>query len=252
LKIDWARKSELDELISYSSISELLPDALVQVATDRNMVSFVNPYSYTKVLDSSFDLGYFLYAVDGQLLRVLHSFFLRKKLLRKSFDFTSMARDVFAMCEENQWRVGIVGGRPGEPEKAEKNIKNLFPSLNVTYLHHGYLPDEAVRYSCISDLKDASVDILICGMGTPMQEEFLLLARERRAFKWAFSCGGFVSQTAEATYYYPKFVMRFGFRGLYRFYRHDYVRKRCLYDYPRFLLIYVIGFFKKRRLFVPN
>ena len=245
LHVDWERKRELDELISTSSKSDLFPDVLDSPSNDRNLVSFVNPYSYTKVLDSTFELGAFHYAVDGRLLVVLHNLFHRTKLVRQSFDFTSLAGEVFEKCLRNEWRVGIVGGSAGEPEKAARNIRTLYPELQLAFLHHGYLSEPEVRDSCVSKLKEAAIDVLICGMGTPKQEEFLLLAREKGAFKWAFTCGGFVSQTAEATHYYPRFVMRFGFRGLYRMYRHSYVRKRLLYDYPRFLVISLIGLFKK-------
>ena len=241
------RKRELDELISTSFNSDLLPDVVYIPSNGRNLVSFVNPYSYTKILDSTFELGNFQYAVDGRLLVVLHNLVHRTKLVRQSFDFTSIAGDVFEKCTRNGWRVAIIGGRSGEPEEAKKNIIALYPELQVAFLHHGYLSESKVRDACVSRLKEADIDVLICGMGTPMQEEFLLLASERNAFKWAFTCGGFVSQTAEATHYYPKFVMKFGFRGLYRMYRHDYVRKRLLYDYPRFLIIYLIGLFKGRR-----
>lgn len=242
---NWQRKRELDSCISESDWLSVLEDMKCEDAGSGGLVTFVNPFSYLQVLDASFDIGRFKWFVDGQLLRVLHRMIFRFDPRRHSFDFTSVASDVFSLCEERRLRLAIVAASPGEPQRAVENIQKKFPQLNVVYFRDGYFSNDSDLESCFDDLKGEKIDVLICGMGTPLQEEFLLKVDERNVARWAFTCGGFISQTAEAVHYYPKFVMKYGFRGLYRIYRHDYVRRRYLYDYPRFLSLYLIGLFKQ-------
>ena len=65
-KADWQRKRELDAYISQSDWQAVLSDIKSNDAGEGGLVTFVNPFSYLQVLDSSFDLSQFRFLVDGQ------------------------------------------------------------------------------------------------------------------------------------------------------------------------------------------
>jgi N-acetylglucosaminyldiphosphoundecaprenol N-acetyl-beta-D-mannosaminyltransferase len=237
----------LDEKISMSKSKDLLPDSMPRATDEARIVSFLNPYSYTKLAESGLPLGNIEFAVDGTLLVVLHNVFHRDQVSRISFDFTSIAGAVLDTCQEKGLLIGIIGGKPGEVERAVGHISETWSELKIVYSRHGYYEDNELP-SLLEELADLNLDVLICGMGTPRQEQFLIECKEYGVFKWAYTCGGFISQTAEREQYYPLVFRKYGMRWLYRFYRHGYVRRRVLIDYPKFLIKYVYRsvFLRKR------
>jgi N-acetylglucosaminyldiphosphoundecaprenol N-acetyl-beta-D-mannosaminyltransferase len=61
-----------------------------------SIVTFVNTFSYYKLLDSNCSIDKIDYIfVDGYLQVVLHNLFHKKKINRASFDFSSLANDFF-------------------------------------------------------------------------------------------------------------------------------------------------------------
>lgn len=201
---------------------------------DKKVFTFVNPYSYYKI--ESFELrDRFIYFADGILLVWLSNFLYKSRLDRFSFDFTSLAPVIFNYCETNSLKVAFVGGGEDDICKAISVIKKKHPDLLIVFSHHGYIGEN--WSSVITLLKAASPDVVIAGMGTPLQEKFLIACLDNVcSMKFAFTCGGFISQIATNENYFHPFFDRLHLRWLQRFFRHSYVRKRLLIDYPVFLL----------------
>ena len=73
------------------------------------MVTFLNPYSYLIARSNPQYLDCIDYiAIDGNLLAKLLTFVMRK-IERLSFDFTSMANQVFSSLEKNGGNIYFVG-----------------------------------------------------------------------------------------------------------------------------------------------
>lgn len=213
------------------------------------LVTFVNPYSYYILRDEFYHLVNqmdFLLA-DGILLVKLHNLFNRnEKIERYSFDFTSLAPVVFDYSVTNNLNVALVGGSAGEIKKASDVLKRKYPLLNIVYTRNGFFEDKAQRIQAINDLNVHLPDILICGMGTPLQEQFIIQASNQSlSLKYCFTCGGFLSQIASRDDYFNPLLNKLNLRWFQRAYRHSYVRKRLIIDYPRFLIKFIFdNFFK--------
>ena len=153
------------------------------------------------------------------------------ELPRISFDGTSIAPRLFEWALELKQKVFLVGGRPGVAERARSAIMIRFPGLNVS-THHGYFPSMG---DVISKIKESGAPFVICGLGAPLQERFLL---ELSASGWkgsAFTCGGYLDQISLDYDYYPRWINSLNLRFAYRLYREPRrLATRYLLQYSRF------------------
>ena len=204
-------------------------------------ITFLNPFSYKVFLDRANLIDEFdVFFADGALLVKLHNFFNKNKIDRLSFDFSSIANDVFRHCEKNHLSVSFVGAKEKELEVALHNIKEIYPTLDIVYSRNGYFKKNDDYRDCFEYMKSIKVDLLIVGMGSPYQEEFSLkLKREDVGIPLVFTCGGFLTQSSiKPDYYYPV-VKMLGLRWLQRAIMHKHVRERLLTDYPKFIVSYI-------------
>ncbi|HHG2987579.1 TPA: WecB/TagA/CpsF family glycosyltransferase [Escherichia coli] len=135
-------------------------------------------------------------------------------------------------------KVGLIGATSDEIRVATKNIKMIHPQLTVEYTHSGYFLDDQERNNIINTLAE-NCDVIICGMGTPVQEEFALDLKALSRNKLIFTCGGFFSQTARKPDFYYSWVKKYNLMWLQRIIMYKHVRKRFFFDYPKFVYKYI-------------
>lgn len=210
-------------------------DELLQGPKETTAYSFVNPYSFYCLLDHEEygDLdGVFS---DGILLTKLLRFKYKANLERLSFDFGSIADEVFAFSEKNKLRVAVIGASSAEILYAIENIKEKYPNLIISFSRHGYCLIDNFDSVCSSVLRNQT-DILVLGLGAPLQEKAALMFKDKNAAKLIFTCGGFLTQTAISTAYYPILINKLNLRWLYRLIKHQHVRNKFFSTYPSFLM----------------
>lgn len=211
-------------------------DASMLESKDIEVYSFLNPYSYF-IIDEYVDKDKFIFFADGISLVLLERLFGNSGLSRFSFDFTSLASIIFPYAEERQLSVALVGGTESEVELAKITIQNKYSNLVISFTHHGYIKDDFL--TVVEKMNVCKPDIVICGMGTPLQEAFILYCKDNvQSMRLGFTCGGFLSQIASNKDYFSPMLSRLHLRWFQRFLRHGYVRKRLLIDYPLFLVKY--------------
>lgn len=205
----------------------------------QKLFTFVNPYSYSLLnkKGNEYLSNFYIYA-DGISYVKIHNFFHNDKINRYSFDFTSLAPIIFEYATKNKLKVALIGGTDYEIEQAKTVILRRFNGLDIVFSSHGYI--QGKTNVIIEQLNDADVDIIIAGLGTPFQEDFIYECNKKiESLKFAFTCGGFLSQiSTNENYFHPVFD-KLHIRWLQRFYRHSYVRKRMIIDYPHFYLSYI-------------
>ena len=132
---------------------------------------------------------------------------------RESPDFTSLMWPVFQWAADNAQTVGFVGGKPGVADKAVSVINQEIPELNIVACFNGYEEEPAkAREYFIGN----RTDLVICGMGAPLQERFLIQLVSGGWQGIGMTCGGFLDQTIGVAIYYPQWVDRMNLRFLYR------------------------------------
>lgn len=195
--------------------------------------AFINPFSYMQLrkhknLFQSIDRV----LVDGQLLVLVFKLLGVASLQRKSFDMTSLAVDVFQEAAEYGRRVYLVGTTSVAIEGAVRNILSRFPNLNIVGYHHGYLDSGDLETQVFSEIRHKSADIVVVGMGSPLQELFLVKLKQSGWQGTGFTCGGFFHQTASGIDYYPRWADKLNLRWLYRIYDEPKLFKRYFLQYP--------------------
>jgi N-acetylglucosaminyldiphosphoundecaprenol N-acetyl-beta-D-mannosaminyltransferase len=85
------------------------------------------------------------------------------------FDLISLLFKEFA---EEDFNFYFLGGKPGIVDRAAANLKIKYPNLNIAGYHHGYL-DRENQQQIIDQINEKNIDLLLVGMGVPLQEKFL-------------------------------------------------------------------------------
>jgi len=223
---------------------------LLQHEKNKVVVSFVNPYSSTILLQQH-DYNYLLDGidylfVDGELQVKIANILFKKKIRRYSFDFTSIADFVFKCCVDNELTIGLIGGSENEIQNFIDIIKRKYPKIKIPQYRSGFFDSDDLLFKY---LKCLDVDVLIIGMGTPLQERVSLIAKKYSIrSKIIITCGGFISQTSKKEDYYHPFIKKTGLRWLQRAWMEPHYRSRLIVQYPQFIItcfkVYLTNFKK--------
>ena len=213
----------------------------------RYCIGFLNPFSYERLLGLEEDLSvnFDAFYADGKLLRAVHNAKYGDNIERVSFDYSSIAEDVFKYADSYSLSVALVGGTDEELSRFRDHLQFSYKDLTISTMLNGFNSLKNIE----QELEVRDFDILIVGMGTPLQE--LLISRVVRNvnidFKLAFTCGGFMTQTirSKGGDYYNPLIKRFGLFWLQRAYHDVHVRRRLLFDYPKFIFKYLFDCYKK-------
>jgi len=207
-----------------------------------NLNTFLNPYSYLIARKNKEIFKNFNICIDGILLVKTLKLFGYKNIKRESFDMTSLAPIVFSEAINNNQTLYFIGTKPNVIDKAIKNILKEFPKLNIIRFRDGYI--NAIRDDVLLDIKKLNPDIVICGMGTPLQEQFLVDLQKTGWDGIGYTCGGFLHQTAGNMQYYPKWVDKYNIRWIYRIYDEPKLFKRYFFEYPKFFVYFIYDLYK--------
>ena len=203
--------------------------------------TFLNPYSYLLARkDKELFKNFNLY-IDGILLVKCLSI-AGIKVQRKSFDMTSMARELFERSE-TLGSFYFIGTTDEDIHKFISIVKSNYPSMNIVGYRNGFFKNDIDRHKAIKNILAISPDIVVCGMGTPTQEYFIKELLDKGFKGNAYTCGGFLSQTTKKINFYPKWIDKYNLRFLYRFYKEKHTRKRLLRDYPIFICVFMYDLF---------
>lgn len=219
-------KSQIVKKITSTESSRLM-----QVLTAKGKIyTFLNPVSYLSALEnpklfSSFD-GIF---ADGSILVKAIKLVYGKKVIRRSFDMTSLAPKLMSHAQESGKSIYIVASKQEEVEKAVGIFKREYPNLIVAGCRNGYFNSDDDILTESDRIIEIDPDFLIVGMGIIAQEKFLLRVKERGYKGIGFTCGGFVHQTSKDVIdYYPRWADKWNLRFVYRLYKEKHTRMRYL------------------------
>jgi len=207
---------------------------------ESKLISFLNPYSYLclrrcpelyRCVDEFYCDGIML----AKLMRLTG-----RKFQRVSFDMTSLAPSIFEEASRLGKSVYFIGGEPGVVDQAVRVFRSQHDGLRVSGYRHGFFDDGKERKGVIKDLVMLNPDVVVVGMGVPLQENFIVDLRREGWCGVAFTCGGFLHQTAsKGARYYPDWIDRLNLRWLYRMIDEPKLMRRYFADYPKFLLFFL-------------
>lgn len=212
------------------------------------MVTFVNPNTFfLKRRDEAYssELGEFDAVFADGIGIVLGAGLLGHRIRRLSFDSTSLAPVIFGWAQRKSIKTFLIGSSAERIDIARRTLSSKFADLPVVGAASGYLDKvEAINRIISSDAK-----LVVCGMGGPLQERFLLDLRGSGFRGVAFTCGGYFDQLVHGYNYYPRIVDRLNMRFAFRLYKEPRrLAKRYLVDY-RFFVFDILSAFLRKSLF---
>ena len=97
-----------------------------------------------------------------------------------------------AECTRKHYSLFLLGAHPGVGELAGVTLKQQFTGLNIAGIQHGYFDksnDSKENEAVLQAINDARPDILLVGLGMPLQEHWLMENWERLNVKVALPVG---------------------------------------------------------------
>lgn len=206
--------------------------------------SFVNLYSYI-LLRKRKDLASIQYMSDGFLICLLAKFF-GHNISRFSFDMTSLAPIVFDKYKDRKF--AIIGSTENNLKKFEIFLEKRY-KLDVSFSSSGYFSKEQLD-DVINSVIESGSEIAVIGLGTPLQEEFMIRLSTAGFTGIAFTCGGFITQTAgSGGIYYPNWINRLNLRFVYRMIKEPHTIKRYFFLYPKGAFLFIYDCIFKKNVF---
>lgn len=142
-----------------------------------------------------------------------------------------------ALCRESAARglsLYFLGAEPGVVDEAAANMRAQYPGVRIVGTHHGYFRKEGPA-AVLADIKATQPDIVLVGMGSPYQEQFIDKELARLGVPVAIGVGGSFDVLSGRVERAPEIFIRLRLEWLYRIASDRKRWKRAL-ALPRFVL----------------
>jgi N-acetylglucosaminyldiphosphoundecaprenol N-acetyl-beta-D-mannosaminyltransferase len=141
----------------------------------------------------------------------------RNQILRESLGGPNQTIPLLRIAETNNWRVGVLGGKPNEIDTRRSNLLKMFPGMKDVYCWHGYFGSNE-NIKLLDEIRNKKLDILFVAMGFPRQEEFIYTNRKENLAKVLIGEGGTFdyNQLGGNAKRAPKRIQKLGLEWLWR------------------------------------
>lgn len=164
--------------------------------------------------------------------------------------YTLLMPQILENCNQNGFSVFLLGGKAQHLNIALDKLKQKYPKVNFSG-HHGYFDkeDPEINQSVIAQINHFKPNILIVGMGMPIQESWVHKNRNSLQVNTIMLGGAVIDRMAEIVPDCPKFISNSGFEWLYRLLREPKrLAARYLLGNSAFVLHIALAIFNKSRL----
>lgn len=114
-----------------------------------------------------------------------------------------------------QGRVYLLGGKPGVAERAAERLVQLKPGLIIAGTQHGYFSTDEEE-DIVLNIAASQPDMLLAGLGSPKQEEFITRYKGQLNAPLMIGVGGALDVFAGLKRRAPRWVQRAGMEWAYR------------------------------------
>lgn len=136
-------------------------------------------------------------------------------------------------CAKNSQSVALVGAKPQIVEKAKENLEKKISGLYITYAHDGYFSNDE---EIINELKIRQPRLVLCALGSPKQEEFIIKAKQVLPNALFVGVGGSFDVWSGVVERAPEIYQKLGLEWLYRTVKEPKRFKRIFPTLPLFVL----------------
>ena len=119
----------------------------------------------------------------------------------------------FPWLSEKGYSIAFLGANPDILEKAVQKVRQQYPDLRLTGVVDGYLPETEQ----LTKLQNIRADILLVGMGMPMQELWICRNQRKLPFSIYLSGGAVFDYLSQEISRAPVWMRNWGMEWFYRF-----------------------------------
>jgi N-acetylglucosaminyldiphosphoundecaprenol N-acetyl-beta-D-mannosaminyltransferase len=155
--------------------------------------------------------------------------------MRDNVNGTDLMPHLFCSTAERGYRYFLLGADPESICRAAATAREWFAGWRQVGFHHGYLrPEEMPRI--VTTINAAAPDLLLVGMGNPLQERWIDEHLDRLEIPVAIGVGGLFDHWAGNLRRAPRWIRRLGCEWCQLLWQQPHKWRRYLLGNPAFLL----------------
>lgn len=117
--------------------------------------------------------------------------------------------------KDKQYRVFLLGAKPGVAQKAQERLQQKYKNLLFVGNQDGYFPKESTG-DIIDQINNRKTDILLVGFGMPLQEQWINEYRSKLECTVTMAVGAFIDFSSGEVQRAPKIFRDLRLEWLYR------------------------------------
>jgi len=164
--------------------------------------------------------------------------------------YTLLMPKVLESCNQKNYSVFLLGGKPQCLEAAINNLQIKYPGVSFAG-HHGYFDkrDKFANQSAVEQINKFKPNVLIVGMGMPIQEQWVQQHGDSLQVNTIMLGGAIIDRMAGIVPDCPHIISDAGLEWFYRFCREPKrLAARYLLGNPAFALHIALAMFNKMSL----
>jgi N-acetylglucosaminyldiphosphoundecaprenol N-acetyl-beta-D-mannosaminyltransferase len=150
--------------------------------------------------------------IDGVPVRLILRGFGVPTTAAQRFTLMDHFMELLRHAEIENWSVFYLGSQASVVDTGRRLIREMFPDLRIQF-QHGHNPYES---AVVNNINEFRPDILLVGMGMPLQERWILEHLDQLDVGFITQAGGTLDYYTGAQAKPPLWLSRIGFAWLYR------------------------------------
>lgn len=133
--------------------------------------------------------------------------------ITENLNGTDLTPKVLSLCEMEGFSVYLLGATEKNLKNAILNIKKSYPRLQIAGYHHGFFD---LENEMIEKINATNSDVLIVGMGVPVQEKFIYRNDKVLNCKARIAVGAFIDFASGNISRAPLLIRKLKMEWIYR------------------------------------
>lgn len=149
---------------------------------------------------------------------------------------TDFVPHLFTTSPRDRFSYFMLGATQQTVNKAADYARREFPHWRLAGVHHGYVKEEAASRKAIELVNASGADVVLVGMGNPIQEQWIARWKSEIRAPVCLGIGGLFDYWAGNVERAPVWVRKIGYEWAWRLYQEPMAKaKRYLVGNPLFL-----------------